>query len=97
MDVDGATVRIDGTSYPLKNWSSGGFLALSYSGDHEVGDAVEIVFKVPFVGLYREFTGSANVVRVIENEGEIAGLLITMDDQWSNDALKRYFRMDWTD
>lgn len=97
IDVDRATVSIGADSHPLRNWSERGFLAGSYQGGHQVGDEIDIVFRVPFVGIVREFAGRARVVRVDEKRQEIAGILIEMGEEWSDHPLVRYFSKDWED
>ncbi len=74
VDLDRATVRLEDRVYPLKNWSAHGFLAGSYGGELKVGDKVEIRVSVPFVGVAREFSGLARVVRVDEDRAEIGGI-----------------------
>jgi hypothetical protein len=50
IEVKSGTAEIDGQEFPLKNWSSRGFLIGSYEGNHRIGDIVDIKFSVPFVG-----------------------------------------------
>ncbi len=95
LDLDRATVRLEGRVYPLKNWSAHGLLAGSYGGELKVGDKVEVRLSVPFVGVAREFSGLARVVRVDEDRAEIAGNLEAVGEEWSSDALDAYFRRDW--
>lgn len=95
VDLDRATVRLEDRVYPLKNWSAHGFLAGSYDGELKVGDKVEIRVSVPFVGVAREFSGLARVVRVDEDRAEIVGYMEAMGAEWSSEALDAYFRRDW--
>lgn len=95
INLDRATVRLEGGVYPLKNWSAHGALAGSYGGELKVGDKVEIRISVPFVGVAREFSGLARVVRVDEDRAEVAGFMEVVGEEWSSDALDAYFRRDW--
>ncbi len=80
---------------PLKNCGAHGFLAGSYGGELKVGDKVEVRFSVPIVGVAREFSGLARVLRVDEDRAQIAGHMEAMGEQWSSAALDAYFRRDW--
>ncbi len=95
LDVNRATIQLEGRGYPLMNWSARGFLAGSYGGGLKPGDEVDIGIAVPFVGTMREFEGKARVIRVDEERGEIAGYLEAMGEDWSDEALAQYFRMNW--
>ncbi len=95
VELDRATVRLEGRVYPLKNWSEHGALAGSYGGELKVGDKVEVRLSVPFVGVAREFSGLARVVRVDQGRAEIAGHMEVVGEEWSSDALDAYFRRDW--
>jgi hypothetical protein len=97
VEVNRATIHLEGRAYPLKNWSAHGFLAASYAGELKAGDEVEVGIAVPFVGTMREFEGKARVIRVDEERGEIAGYLETMGEDWSDEALAQYFRVNWDD
>ena len=90
LPVENGTVVIDDQTYPLKNWSTRGFLAMSYTGDHKEGDRISVRFSVLFVERQLEFSGEARVIRVDAESGELAGLLVLMGEEW-NDAFSRYF------
>ena len=90
LPVDHGTVVIGDQTYPLKNWSTRGFLASLYTGDHKEGDRISVRFSVSFVERQLEFSGEARVIRVDAESQELAGLLVVMGDEW-NDAFSRYF------
>ncbi len=90
LPVEHGTVVIDDQTYPLKNWSTRGFLASSYTGDHKEGDRISVRFSVLFVERQLEFSGEAQVIRVDAGRQELAGLLVLMGEEW-NDAFSRYF------
>ncbi len=90
LPVEHGTVVIGDQTYPLKNWSTRGFLASSYTGDHKEGDRISIRFSVAFVERQLEFSGEARVIRVDAEAQELAGLLVLMGEEW-NDAFSRYF------
>ena len=90
LPVEHGTVVIGDQTYPLKNWSTRGFLASSYTGDLEEGDRISIRFSVLFVKRQLEFSGTARVTRVDAELQELAGRLMLMGDEW-NDAFSRYF------
>lgn len=97
VEVNRASIQLEGRAYPLVNWSAHGFLASTYGGGLKPGDEVEIGIAVPFVGTMREFEGKARVIRVDEERGEIAGYLEAMGEDWSDEALAQYFRVNWDD
>ncbi len=88
--VEHGTVVIDDQIYPLKNLSTRGFLASSYTGDHKEGARILVRFSVLFVERQLKFSGEARVIRVDAERQELAGLLVVMDEDW-NDAFSRYF------
>ena len=90
LPVEHGTVVIGDQTYPLKNWSTRGFVASSYTGDHKEGDRISVSFSVLFVNRQLEFSGKARVVRVDAELQELAGRLVLMGDEW-NDAFSRYF------
>ncbi len=90
LPVGHGTIVIGDQTYPLKNWSTRGFLASSYTGDHEEGDRISVSFSVLFVNRQLEFSGKARVIRVDAELQELAGRLVVMGDEW-NDAFSRYF------
>ncbi len=90
LPVEHGTVVIDDQTYPLKNWSTRGFLAMSYTGNHKEGDRISVRFSVLFVERQLEFSGEARVIRVDAERQELAGLLVLMGEEW-NDAFSRYF------
>ena len=90
LPVEHGTVVIEDQTYPLANWSTRGFLASSYTGDHGEGDRISVSFSVLFVKRQLEFSGKARVTRVDAELQELAGRLMVMGDEW-NDAFSRYF------
>jgi hypothetical protein len=83
-------IRIDGMSCPLKNWSTSGFLAGGYTGNHKHGDHVGIALSVQLPGRSFEMTCKGIVVRADPQAREIAGVftLVGPDDRV---ALERHF------
>ncbi len=90
LPVEHGTVVIGDQTYPLKNWSTRGFVASSYTGDHREGDRISVSFSVLFVNRQLEVSGKARVVRVDAEHQELAGRLVAMGAEW-NDAFSRYF------
>ena len=90
LPVEHGTVVIGDQTYPLKNWSTRGFLASSYTGDHKEGDRISVRFSVLFVERQLEFSGKARVIKVDAERQELAGRLVVMGHEW-NDAFSRYF------
>ncbi len=78
-DVSGATAEIMGDTYPLKNWSRGGFLATSCTADYVVGDELDARFSIPIPGRRLDFACRAAVVRVERDEQNIAGVFEGVD------------------
>jgi hypothetical protein len=76
-------IRIDGTSCPLKNWSTSGFLAGGYAGNHTEGDQVDVALSVQLPGRTFEMTCKGIIVRVDPQAREIAGVftLVGTDDR----------------
>ncbi len=80
-DVSGATVRIWGETYMVKNWSHSGFLVSPCTLDRHEGDEVEIEFSVPLGERVLEFTCRALVVKVDKEKQELAAMFVMMDNQ----------------
>lgn len=64
-------VRIDGKTYPVKDWSDSGFLATSCDFEPEVGEVLDLTFSVPADTRF-EFSCQATVVRVNPENQELA-------------------------
>ena len=77
--VADGTVEIDGVSCPLSNWSSTGFMAARYAGDHQEGDRVDIVFEVLLPDGPLAFRCQAIVVRADNKRHEFAGVFVMME------------------
>jgi len=77
--IDG-TVQIRGAMYPVKNWSSRGFLAAFCGADCKVADRVNITFAVPSAAGNLEFDCRAIVVRVDKDTQQLAGVFISLDE-----------------
>ena len=56
---------------------------------------MEVRFSVLLVGVARDFSGLARVVRVDEDRAEIARYMEAMGEEWSSDAFEGYIRRDW--
>ena len=78
-DVMSGTVEIQGRSYPVKNWSSTGFLAAPCDCKCSDGDSVPIRFHVEVPGKSFRFDCKAILVRVDGKSGEVAGVFTMMD------------------
>ena len=79
-DVPGWTVRIDGETFPLKDWSAMGFLASAYTDDKMAGDKVDVTFSVPAATGF-EFSAQAVVVRIDKKSQELAAEFVTNVDK----------------
>lgn len=73
------TVRISGRSFPIRNWSSTGFLVASCDADYREGDGVDIDFQAELPGKSIRFACRAIVVRFDRATGELAGVFTMMD------------------
>lgn len=89
-NVDAGAVTFGGRSYPVKNWSSTGFLAAPCKCSCRKGDTVDIHFRVEFPGKTVQFDSQAMLVRVDEARGEVAGVF-TMMDRDSRRELANHF------
>ena len=89
-DVHLGTVAFAGKSYPIKNWSSTGFLAGPCQCDCSEGDNLDISFHVEVPGKTVRFACKAILVRVDNGRGEVAGVF-TMMDRETRQFLAEYF------
>jgi len=80
-EVDLGTVEFGGQSYPVKNWSSTGFLAAPCQCKGREGDNVDIRFHVEVPGATMRFECKAILVRVDNSRGEAAGVFTMMDPE----------------
>ncbi len=78
-EVKLGTVEIDGRSYPVKNWSSTGFLAMPCDCPRREGDGVDIRFRIEVPGSTIHFACKAIIVRADKETGEVAGVFTMMD------------------
>ena len=78
-DISLGTVVIDGRSFPVRNWSSTGFLAAPYTGSHKEGDSVDIRFEIQAPGETINFACKAILIRVDLKSQELAGVFTMMD------------------
>jgi hypothetical protein len=60
---DSAAVSVDGTPYPLKNWSQHGFLASAYAGPRVVGDKCLVNLNIRQDPFAISFAAEAVIVR----------------------------------
>ena len=89
--VPGGTVEIDGRTYPIANWSYGGFLAGSYAGDRKAGERADITFTVEIgTGRAFSFTCKAMMVRVDPEAQKLVGAFAEMDAA-TRAKLSRFF------
>ena len=89
-DVSLGTVTVDGRTFPVRNWSSTGFLAAPYAGDYKEGDSVDIRFEVQVPGRSINFACKAILIRVDLKAQELAGVF-TMMDRESRILVARHF------
>ena len=80
-DVDLGTVGFRGRTYPVKNWSSTGFLAAPCQCPCREGDSVDIQFHVEVPGKTVRFECKAILVRVDNKRGEVAGVFTMMEPE----------------
>ncbi len=77
--VDGS-VEIDGQTYPIKNWSSGGFLATSCVIERDVTDGLDIRFRARLGQQMLDIACRAIVVRIDADRQVLAGRFTKVDD-----------------
>ena len=75
-EVAAATVAINGTTYPVKNWSPQSFLAKPCAADCYIGEIVDISFSVPITERRLEFDCGAVVTGANQDEQELAGVFV---------------------
>ncbi len=78
-EVTLGTVDIGGRAYPVKNWSTTGFLAAPCDCKCREGDRVDIRFHVDVPGKSVRFACKASLVRVNREPGEVAGVFTMME------------------
>jgi hypothetical protein len=78
-DAAGGTIEIDGTTYPLVNWSYSGFLAKDYTGEHNSGDRAEVTVSVSLDDGPFQFSSKAMLVRVDREGQKIVGAFVEME------------------
>ncbi len=77
--VDG-TVEIDGQTYPIKNWSSAGFLATSCAIERDVAEGLDIRFRALLGQRMLDIACRAIVVRIDADRQLLAGRFTKVDD-----------------
>ncbi len=77
--VDGA-IEIDGQTYPVKNWSSAGFLATSCAIERDVTDGLDIRFQARLGQQMLDIVCRAIVVRIDADRQVLAGRFTRVDD-----------------
>ena len=77
--VDG-TIEIDGQIYPIKNWSSAGFLATSCAIERDVTDSLDIRFRARLGQQMLDIACRATVVRIDPDRRVLAGRFTKLDD-----------------
>jgi hypothetical protein len=78
-DVSLGTINLGGRVFPVRNWSSTGFLASPCEGAFREGDTVDIRFEIQVPGQVIRFSCQAILVRVDAKAQEIAGVFTMMD------------------
>ena len=79
--TSGGTVKIDGQSLPLIDWSASGFLATSYVGDHRRGNRVKVRFAAALPARELEFSCRAIVIKADPQRGELAAKFVGISDE----------------
>ena len=79
------TVLLDGIEHPLVDWSSSGFLASGYRGEHISGDRLTAQFSLDIDEDPYVFHCKIFIVRVDRGSSNIAGIFIEMQ---AKDRLK---------
>ncbi len=77
-EVAAGTVAINGTTYPVKNWSPQSFLAKPCAADCNIGETVDISFSVPLTERPLDFDCGAVVTRANQDQQELAGVFVYM-------------------
>ena len=77
--VQDGDVEIGGARYPLQDWSSSGFLAHGYDGEHETGQRVDIAISVRDGAQPVEFACKAILVRVDRDSGKLVGAFVELE------------------
>ncbi len=80
-EVSEGTVSILGDPYPLKNWSSTGFLAGACDLGLEEGKEVSIAMSVPLEGERFEFRCQALVVEANAEARELSAMFMMLDPE----------------
>lgn len=78
-ELSDGTVSILGDPYPLKNWSSTGFLAGACDLGLEEGQEVSIAVSVPLEGARLEFRCQALVVEANAEARELSAMFMMLD------------------
>ncbi|MGB8274461.1 MAG: hypothetical protein WCF16_04225 [Alphaproteobacteria bacterium] len=84
------SLQIGDATYPLKNWSTTGFLATSYGGAEQEGDRVYIRLSVQLPGRTFDMACKGIVVRVDREAREVAGVFVNVRTE-DRVTLDRYF------
>ena len=87
--VDGA-VEIDGRTYPVKNWSPGGFLVSSCAIERVVSESLDIRFRAQLGQQMLDIACRAIVVRLDADRQELAGCFAKMDDAAMGEIAKHF-------
>lgn len=88
--VDGR-VSIDGTAYPLKDWSRRGFSAGAYSAEHYPGDKIVMAVELDVDGEPLAFDCRAVVVWVDRDRQELAGVFTELDMRVQEKIMRALF------
>ncbi|MEE8246407.1 MAG: hypothetical protein V3S87_03995 [Alphaproteobacteria bacterium] len=80
-ELSDGTVSILGDPYPLKNWSSTGFLAGACDLGLEEGQEVSIAVSVPLEGERLEFRCQALVVEANAESRELSAMFVMLDPE----------------
>ena len=79
-EVDDGSVEIDGHAYPIKNWSTRGFMAKPCDVDCNIADQLDIKIAVRFASEEIEFRSHAIVVRIDKKRRELAAAYVMLND-----------------
>ncbi len=78
-EVDYGSVEIDGHTYPVKNWSTRGFMAKPCDIDCNIADRLDVKIAIRFVIEKVEFGCDAIVVRTDKKRQELAAAFVMND------------------
>ncbi len=79
-EVDDGSVKIDGHTYPVKNWSTRGFMAKPCDVDCNIADQLDVKITIRFARETIEFGCRTIVVRIDKKRQELAAAFVMLND-----------------